>query len=173
MLQAMSSDVRWENVMMQVTENETRWLSAGEQRAWRAYLDGNQQLLGQLNRDLQQSSGLTLAEYRILVLLSEAAERSLRMSELADGILSSRSRLTHQIRRMERQGLVRRVSCVDDGRGVLAELTDAGMRALERAAPAHVAAVRANFIDLMTPEQVTVITEVFAKVQRVIGKQLD
>jgi DNA-binding MarR family transcriptional regulator len=163
--------------MTQVTANrETRrgrWLSEAEQRAWRAYLDGNQQLLDQLNRYLQREDDLTLAEYRILVLLSESPSRSLRMSELADGVLSSRSRLTHQIRRMEEQGMVRRVSCADDGRGVLAELTDTGMRRLRAAAPGHVADVRRHFIDLMTPEQLAVITEVFEKVRRAVAESAD
>lgn len=89
-----------------------------------------------LNRQLQTDSDLSLPEYRILVLLSEAPDNRLRMSELADGVLSSRSRLTHQIRRMEDQHLVRRNTCEDDGRGVIAELTEEGMRCLEAAAPA-------------------------------------
>ena len=76
-------------------------------RAWRDYMDGNPRLMDVLNRDLQERHDLSLAEYRILVLLSESQDGSLRMSELADGVLSSRSRLTHQIRRMEEQGLVR------------------------------------------------------------------
>lgn len=148
-----------------------RWLTATEQQAWRSYLYGNLRLMEQLNREVQLNSELTLAEYRILVMLSEAPGRSLRMSDLADGVLSSRSRLTHQIRRMEQENLVRRVSCLDDGRGVNAELTDEGHRRLVEAAPSHVEDVRRNFIDLMTPEQMAVITEVFEKVQRVIDEQ--
>ena len=114
-----------------------------------------------------------MAEYRILALLSEAPEQQLRMSDLADGILSSRSRLTHQIRRMEQDKLVRRVSCADDGRGVLAELTAEGMRRLEQAAPDHVDDVRRIFIDLMSPHELAVMTEVFERVQRVVGEQAD
>lgn len=153
--------------------DEVRWLTAEEQRGWRAYLAGNQQLTEQLNRYLVRASGLTLAEYRILALLSEAPDRQLRMSDLADGILSSRSRLTHQIRRMEEGKLVRRVSCADDGRGVLAELTPEGMRRLERAAPDHVEDVRRIFIDLMSPHELAVMTEVFERVQRVVSEQPD
>ncbi|WP_280193602.1 MarR family transcriptional regulator [Nocardia farcinica] len=148
---------------------EPRWLSPAEQRAWRAYMDGHQRLTATLNRQLLRDSDLSFAEYRILVLLSEAPEHALRMSELADGVLSSRSRLTHQIRRMEAQGLVRRASCPDDGRGVLAELTEAGMRKLESAAPGHVEAVRRDFIDLLTPEELAAVHRVFARVDDTIG----
>ncbi|MEV5835755.1 MarR family transcriptional regulator [Nocardia sp. NPDC052112] len=132
-------------------------------------MDGNQRLATALNRQLQRDSDLTLAEYRILVLLSEAPDRSLRMSELADGVLSSRSRLTHQIRRLETQRMVRRNTCLEDGRGVLAELTDEGMRRLEAAAPGHVEAVRRNFIDLLAPEQLEIVGDVFARVDDEIG----
>ncbi|MEV2225210.1 MULTISPECIES: MarR family winged helix-turn-helix transcriptional regulator [Nocardia] len=132
-------------------------------------MDGNQRLATALNRQLQRDSDLTLAEYRILVLLSEAPDRSLRMSELADGVLSSRSRLTHQIRRLETQRMVRRNTCLEDGRGVLAELTEEGMRRLEAAAPGHVEAVRRNFIDLLGPEQLEIVGEVFARVDHEIG----
>jgi DNA-binding MarR family transcriptional regulator len=146
-----------------------RWLTAREQRAWRAYMDGNQRLMDQLNRELEAAHALSLAEYRILMLLSEAPEKSLRMSDLADGVLSSRSRLTHQIRRMEEQGLVRRSSCLEDGRGVLAHLTDVGYDKLRAAAPSHVEDVRRNFVDLFTPEQLAVVAEVFERVDEVIG----
>ncbi|MRH86085.1 MarR family transcriptional regulator [Nocardia sp. SYP-A9097] len=118
-------------------------------------MDGGQRLMADLNRQLQQDSALSFADYRILVKLSEAPGRSLRMSDLADGVLSSRSRLTHQIRRLEGQRMVRRAACEDDGRGVLAQLTDEGMHRLRLAAPGHVAAVRRYFIDLLTPAQLT------------------
>ncbi|WP_369797451.1 MarR family winged helix-turn-helix transcriptional regulator [Nocardia sp. CNY236] len=133
-------------------------------------MDGHQRLMAALNRQLQRDSDLTIAEYRILVLLSEAPGRSLRMSELADGVLSSRSKLTHQIQRLESQQMVRRNTCVEDGRGVLAELTDEGMRRLEAAAPGHVEAVRHHFVDLLAPDQLEVIAEVFGKVDKEIGQ---
>ncbi|MGY1864381.1 MULTISPECIES: MarR family winged helix-turn-helix transcriptional regulator [Nocardia] len=149
---------------------EPRWLTPAQQRAWRAYMDGHQRLMTALNRQLQRDSDLTVAEYRILVLLSEAPDHSLRMSELADGVLSSRSKLTHQIRRLEAQQMVRRNTCLEDGRGVLAELTEEGMRRLEAAAPGHVEAVRRHFIDLLAPAQLEVIGEVFERVDEEIGK---
>ncbi|CAM3943986.1 MarR family transcriptional regulator [Nocardia ninae] len=148
---------------------EPRWLTPAQQRAWRAYMDGHQRLMTALNRQLQRDSDLSVAEYRILVLLSEAPGRALRMSELADGVLSSRSRLTHQIRRLEGERMVRRNTCLEDGRGVLAELTDEGMRRLEAAAPGHVEAVRRDFVDLLTPHQLEVIAEVFARIDQEIG----
>ncbi|MBF6328536.1 MarR family transcriptional regulator [Nocardia transvalensis] len=131
-------------------------------------MDGHQRLMSELNRQLQRDSDLSLAEYRILVLLSESPDLSLRMSDLADGVLSSRSRLTHQIRRMEAQGMVRRTSCEEDGRGVRAHLTDEGIRRLRAAAPGHVEAVRRDFIDLLTPDQLATIGEVFERVDKEI-----
>lgn len=150
---------------------EPRWLDPAQQRAWRAYIDGHQRLMTALNRQLQSDSDLSLPEYRILVLLSEAPDRRLRMSELADGVLSSRSRLTHQIRRLEDQHLVRRNTCEEDGRGVLAELTEEGMRCLEAAAPGHVEAVRRDFIDLLTSDQLDVIADVFGRIDAAISRR--
>ncbi|QIS07550.1 MarR family transcriptional regulator [Nocardia brasiliensis] len=132
-------------------------------------MDGHQRLMGELNRRLVRDSNLTLADYRILVWLSEAPDRSMRMSDLADGVLSSRSRLTHQIRRMEKLHMVRRTSCEEDGRGVRAHLTEEGMRRLREAARDHVNAVRRDFIDLLTPEQLQVIGDAFERV----GKEID
>ncbi|MDR7167582.1 MarR family winged helix-turn-helix transcriptional regulator [Nocardia aobensis] len=140
------------------------WLSSAQQRAWRAFMDGHQRLMVELNRQLQADSDMSLPEYRILVMLSEAPGGSLRMSDLADGVLSSRSRLTHQIRRMEDEGMVRRTSCEEDGRGVRAHLTDEGMRRLRAAAPGHVAAVRRTFVDLLSPEELTAIGDAFDRV---------
>lgn len=136
---------------------EARWLTPEQQRAWRAYMDGSQRLMADLNRQLQRDCDLSFADYRILVKLSEAPGRALRMSDLADGVLSSRSRLTHQIRRMEAQQMVRRIACEDDGRGVLAQLTEEGLRRLRAAAPGHVAAVRRFFVDLLTPQQLAAV----------------
>lgn len=142
------------------------WLNEAEARAWRAFIDADYRLMDTLNRDLHTREGLTLAEYRILVRLSEAPDGSLRMSLLADGVLSSRSRLTHQIRRMQEQGLVVRDTCDEDGRGVLAVITDDGRARLAAAAPSHVAAVRRCLIDLLTADELATMAEVFEKVDR-------
>lgn len=120
--------------------------------------------MGVLNKDLQDAHGLTMAEYRILVMLSESPDGSLRMSDLADGVLSSRSRLTHQIRRMEGDGMVSRNTCADDGRGVLAVITDEGARRLAEAAPTHVSSVRKHLVDLLTRRQLTVLGDIFEEV---------
>lgn len=143
---------------------EPIWLTAEEQRAWRRYMDGNGRLMSALHRNLQDKHDLSLAEYRILVLLSEAPEGALRMSDLADGVLSSRSRLTHQIRRMEGDGMVVRSSCPQDGRGVLATITDEGRRRLAEAAPTHVADVRRHLIDLLSPSELTMLGRIFARI---------
>lgn len=120
--------------------------------------------MGVLNKDLQDEHDLTMAEYRILVMLSESPDGSRRMSDLADGVLSSRSRLTHQVRRMEADGMVERSTCVDDGRGVLAVITDEGKRRLEEAAPTHVTSVRKHLVDILTPRELSVLGDIFEKV---------
>ncbi|WP_026348207.1 MULTISPECIES: MarR family winged helix-turn-helix transcriptional regulator [Nocardiaceae] len=148
---------------------DPQWLDAAEMRAWRAYIDGGQRLQGVLNKDLQDAHNLTMAEYRILVMLSESSDGSLRMSDLADGVLSSRSRLTHQIRRMESDGMVERSTCVDDGRGVLAVITAMGRRRLEEAAPTHVTSVRKHLVDLLTARELAVLGDIFEKVDAAMG----
>ena len=109
----------------------------------------------QLGRELQRAHGLSLADYEILVRLSEAPDRRLRMSELADITLSSKSRLSHQISRMEKAGLVARSPCVEDRRGFWAELTDTGWERLVEAAPTHVNGVREHFVDQLTSAQLS------------------
>ncbi|MFI6870882.1 MarR family winged helix-turn-helix transcriptional regulator [Nocardia sp. NPDC050406] len=136
-------------------------------------MDGSQRLMAELNRQLLHDSRLSLADYRILVKLSEAPGRSMRMSDLADGVLSSRSRLTHQIRRMEAQRMVRRTTAEEDGRGVLAHLTEEGMRRLAAAAPGHVDDVRRAFIDRLTPQQLAAVTDAFEQVNRALAYRSD
>ncbi len=129
---------------------EPRWLSAEQQQIWRSWLLARDRIDRVLDADLRPH-GLDLAEYEILVRLSEAPERRLRMSQLADQVHQSRSRLTHTIARMETALLVRREKTVSDGRGVVAVLTDAGMDLLIQVAPAHVASVRRVFVDAVDP----------------------
>lgn len=128
------------------TERATRWLSRHEQHAWRTYLVVTRNLALQLEREMRPF-GLTLSDYEILVNLSEAAGRRMRMNALASATSQSRSRLSHQITRMENAGLVQREACLSDGRGLYATLTDRGTAALDTAAPHHAAAVRRHFID--------------------------
>ncbi|MDX2701752.1 MarR family transcriptional regulator [Streptomyces sp. PA03-6a] len=127
------------------------WLTADEQRAWRTYLEVGTLLLHQLGRDLEPFD-LTINDYEILVNLSESPEHRMRMSDLARATLQSKSRLSHQISRMENAGLVRRENCESDRRGLFAVLTDEGWETMRRVAPHHVAAVREHFIDLLPAE---------------------
>jgi DNA-binding MarR family transcriptional regulator len=127
------------------------WLTDAQQRVWRAYLLGSALLNERLDAQLREHD-LDLAEYEILVTLSESADRQLRMAELADAVHQSRSRLTHTVTRMEKRGLIERTTCPVDRRGVWANLTDAGHQLLEDAAPSHVECVRRNFVDAVDPE---------------------
>jgi DNA-binding MarR family transcriptional regulator len=147
----------------------TRWLNAEQQRIWRTYLLGSARLQERLDADLRHA-GLDLPEYEILVVLSESKDRTSRMSDLADAVHSSRSRLTHTIARMEKTGLVRRVSCPTDRRGVWAQLTDDGMELLERVAPSHVAAVRRNLVDAVDKDDFEALGRVFTAVLKVEGE---
>jgi len=132
----------------------TRWLDDEEQRAWRAYLTASRLLMDRLDRELQRDAGMPHAYYEILVRLSEAPRRTLRMSDLAAATTSSRSRLSHAVARLEESGWVRRSTCPTDRRGQLAELTDQGAAALTAAAPGHVEGVRRHLFDVLTPAQV-------------------
>ncbi len=137
--------------------SEAQWLTTEEMRAWRGYLGLVRLLDDRLNRDLQEQSGLTLADYEILVRLSEAPDRRLRMTELAQGAMISKSRLSHQLNRMESRRLTRRESCDSDGRGAFAVLTDDGYDVLVATAPGHVASVRTHLLDQLTRAQVTAL----------------
>lgn len=130
------------------------WLDEGEQRAWRAWTESIRLLLGALDRQLVDDAGLSLTDYELLVRLSEAPGRRLRMSALADATLGTRSGCTRAVTRLAGLGWVRRVSDADDGRGTVAELTDRGLTKLEAAAPGHVRAVRENLLDVLTGAQV-------------------
>lgn len=142
----------------------TRWLSAEEQSHWRAWLAASLLLNDRLSRDLQEQHSLTIADYEILVNLSEAPERRLRMSDLAERTLSSRSRLSHQIDRMTKAGLVEREACTDDRRGSFTVLTDHGWDVLVAAAPDHVESVRRHLLDVLTPEEFGALGRASAKV---------
>ncbi len=132
------------------------WLSQDEQCAWRTHLAVNKLLMYQLEKDLQPF-GLTNNDYEILVNLSEAEGQRLRMSDLATATLQSKSRLSHQITRMESAGLVRRENCESDRRGLYAVLTDEGQETMKKVAPHHVASVRKHYIDLMSPQELATL----------------
>ncbi|MGY1634795.1 MarR family winged helix-turn-helix transcriptional regulator [Geodermatophilus sp. SYSU D01186] len=151
------------------TPGEPRWLDEDEQRAWRAWLYSSLLLQDRLDRELTRETGISHAYYEILVALSEAPERRMRMSELADTCLSSRSRLSHAVSRLEERGWVSRQVCPEDGRGLLAVLTDEGFAALEAAAPVHVEGVRTHLFDQLSPEQVTAMRDLGETLLRHLG----
>ncbi|NYF57851.1 DNA-binding MarR family transcriptional regulator [Micromonospora purpureochromogenes] len=132
----------------------TRWLDPDEQRTWRAFLTASRALMDTLDRELQRDAGMPHAYYEILVRLSEAPGRQLRMSELADLTGSSRSRLSHAATRLEAAGWLRREDCPTDRRGQVAVLTDDGFAVLAAAAPGHVEGVRRHLFDALSPAQV-------------------
>jgi len=140
-----------------------QWLTEEQQRVWRTYLLGVARLTEELDADLRRS-GLDLPEYEILVVLEESPDRRLRMSELADAVHQSRSRLTHTIARMEKTGLVERETCPTDRRGVWAQLTETGYEMLRQTAPSHVKAVRRFFVDAVDPEDYEALGRAFAAV---------
>jgi DNA-binding MarR family transcriptional regulator len=147
-----------------VVRTKTRWLSAAEQKAWRAYLEATTLLFDALDRQLQRDAGIPHAYYEILVRLSEAECRSMRMSELADATRSSRSRLSHAVARLEERGWLERVDCATDKRGQVAVLSDAGYAALVDAAPGHVEAVRKHMIDQLSAEQISQLEQIGASI---------
>ncbi|MFC5369704.1 MarR family winged helix-turn-helix transcriptional regulator [Arcanobacterium bovis] len=141
-----------------------RWLDDEEQIAWRAYLRGTSTLLDLINRDMEADNGMALGEYEILVHLSEAENHSLRMSQLAERLVHSRSRLTHTVRRLEEIGYVERFRCVDDGRGINCRLTEIGFNKLKDSAPSHVESVRVHLIDLLSREEMLELGRISAKI---------
>ena len=138
-----------------------QWLTADEQRAWRAYLRAGALLTARLNRQLQADSGLSLPEYEVLVQLSEAPDGQLRPFQLGLALDWEQSRLSHLLARMIRRGFVTRQDCPGDRRGALVVLTGAGRAAIESAAPGHVAAVRRLIFDQMDSAQAAAFGQTF------------
>jgi DNA-binding MarR family transcriptional regulator len=141
-------------------------LSPKQQESWRAFVESSWALHTRLEDELRAATGLSMADYHVLVVLSEAPGQRLRMGELAGRLVFSPSRVTYQITTMIRRGLVRKQPCADDGRGSEAVLTDAGLAQLEAAAPQHLKTVRDSFIDLLDDEELAVIGRVFAKIRK-------
>jgi len=151
--------------------SDIRWLDDDEQHVWRSYLDVSRLLNERLQHQLVKDSGLSLPEYEIFVQLSEAPDRMLRMSELAERAVNSRSRLTHTVSRLESRGLVRREPCPDDGRGVLCILTDEGFKAIDESAAGHVEAVRSALFDPLSRGEVKALGEAMDKILAVLREQ--
>ncbi|GGR49358.1 MarR family winged helix-turn-helix transcriptional regulator [Streptomyces roseolus] len=151
------------------TETGPRWLSDGEQRVWRSYLHATTLLEDHLDRQLQRDAGMPHVYYGLLVQLSQAPRRRLRMTELARSAKITRSRLSHAVARLEKNGWVRREDCPSDKRGQFALLTDEGVEVLRRTAPGHVEAVRQAMFDRLSPEQV----EQLGAIMRVMAEGLE
>ena len=131
-----------------MSSTETRWLDAEQQASWRAFIVGSTLLMDTLDRELRLAHDISLAEYEILVRLSESPDRTLRMAKIAESMRHSRSRVTHTVSRMEKDGLIRRVAATDDKRGVDAMMTEKGWELLKAAAHTHVTGVREHFVEL-------------------------
>src|SRR3954467_9195649 len=142
----------------------SQWLTDDEQRAWRGLVQMTSRLEARLNRELQQTSGLSLADYDVLVLLSEAPDWRVGMFQRIEALQWEQSRLSHHIARMQRRSLVTREECTTDKRGAFVVLTDAGRDAIEKAAPGHVALVRQLVFDGLSAEQVVTLESFVTRV---------
>jgi DNA-binding MarR family transcriptional regulator len=147
------------------SEGDTRWLDQTEMTAWRAFIETTHDLVAALDDDLQHNFGITLGDYEVLVFLSEAPDRQMRMCDLASRLHLSPSGLTRRLDGLVREGLVERVPSDQDRRVLHAALTDAGFAHLERAAPTHVESVRARLLDPLAPEQVAQLGTIFRAVR--------
>jgi DNA-binding MarR family transcriptional regulator len=140
-------------------------LTDTEQIAWRTFIESSWALHTRLEDELRAATGLSMNDYHVMVVLSEARQRRLRMGELASRLVFSPSRVTYQINSMVKRGLVRKQNCTEDGRGQEAVLTDQGLAALRAAAPLHLDTVRKAFIDHVDADELEVINRVFKKVR--------
>ncbi|WP_433510041.1 MarR family winged helix-turn-helix transcriptional regulator [Nonomuraea sp. CA-143628] len=147
---------------------DTAWLDETEMAAWRAFLSTSHLLERRIEEQLKAAAGLTHPQYEVLARLADAPGRQMRMTELARGVVVSKSALTYQIGQLEKAGLVERTTCPSDERGVLAVLTEAGVRCLERVAPGHVEVVRAFLIDRMTRGELETMTTAMRKTEQAL-----
>ncbi|MCP3754363.1 MarR family winged helix-turn-helix transcriptional regulator [Streptomyces sp. NPDC056773] len=150
---------------------ETKWLDDREMRAWQGFLAASALVNRRLDQQLKDDSGLSHPQYEILVRLARAPEGELRMTELANGLVNSKSGLTYQVTQMEKAGLVRRRTCPSDVRGIYAVLTEAGRARLTEAAPGHVSTVREVLVDVLTPGQLDALADGLGEVSRRLRAQ--
>jgi DNA-binding MarR family transcriptional regulator len=153
------------------TQTEPRWLTPAEESAWRKYIVASRRLLEALDDDLA-TNGLSLSDYEILVHLSDAKDRSLRMSDLAEKTILSRSRLSHRIKYMEGKGWVERRKCAEDKRGTWAVMTTKGWNSIVKAAPDHVESIRKHFIDQISKADQANIASAFEKLEENLRSNL-
>lgn len=145
-------------------QGNRRLLSEAQMRAWRAFLGASTLVSARLNHELDEAAAISMYEYEILVRLFESEAGRVRMSQLADQVSYSRSRLTHTVGRLERAGYVLRSSCPNDRRGVYAHLTKAGYEFLAKTAPIHLDGVRRHLINRFTPSELATLTELLEKI---------
>lgn len=150
---------------------DVRWLTDEEQQVWRQWLDLGARITNALSRELQLDSTISLADYEVLVNLSESPDHRQRVVALAEAIKWERSRLSHQITRMAKRGLVRRESCDNDGRGAFVILEEQGLEAITDAAPGHVEAVRHMMFDGLSAEQLAAFRDVLAHIEPQVADQ--
>lgn len=148
---------------MTEVDDELPWLNEREMGAWRSYMVATLMLRHRLHREMVDAHGISLADYEVLVCLSWEDDHRLRMSELAETTGSSKSRLTHQVRRLEREGLLRRESDPADRRGVVAAMTQQGLDLLRTAAPTHVTGAREHLVNHLTPGEQNILATVFSR----------
>ena len=151
---------RYDVRVNEATTAPPRWLEPGEQASWRAYLDMTAKLTARLNREMQDHSGISIADFSVLVQLSEHVDGKMRVLELARALGWEKSRLSHQLTRMQQRGLVERSNCNEDRRGAFVLLTDHGRETVEAAAPLHVEAVRRYVFDELSGDQVAALGEI-------------
>lgn len=149
--------------MADESKSEPRWLNAAEMKAWRRYIIASRRLLEALDDDLA-AHDISMSDYEVLAQLSEAPDRRMRMSELADVAMISRSRLSHRIKVMEKSGWVKREACPIDKRGYFAVMTPKGWKAIVAAAPDHVSSVRDRFLDALDKSEQKTLAEIFERV---------
>lgn len=136
------------------------WMNDTEQRAWQGQVKVIGFLFAQIGRELADESGLSFVDYEVLITLADAREMKLAMSELAISLGWSRSRASHQVKRMEARGLVQRIDSTADKRGADAYLTDSGLAILKQAVPGQIERVRKHFVDVLTDEQVAAMADI-------------
>lgn len=145
-------------------QGDRQLLTESQMRAWRAFLGASTLVSARLNHELDEAAAISMYEYEILVRLFESEAGRVRMSQLADQVSYSRSRLTHTVGRLERAGYVLRSSCPNDRRGVYAHLTKAGYEFLAQTAPIHLDGVRRHLINRFTPSELATLTELLEKI---------
>ncbi|MFM9443803.1 MarR family winged helix-turn-helix transcriptional regulator [Streptomyces acidiscabies] len=151
----------------------SRWLTDAEQHAWRSFVRLQAKLVGRLGREVQAESGLSSADYRVLVELTEVPEGRLRVLELARAVEWERSRMSHHLNRMAKRGLIVREDCPTDARVAFVAVTPAGREALRAAAPRHAEAVRRLFIDPLTPAELAMLAQISNRILDQLEKDCD